>query len=123
MKWAMAASVAAQVAQRVCYSDDRVQAVAEQGLLEIPTSYIRPAEERPNVRDCSLTEVTSDYGSLPVIDLAEGGPDVVAQVGQACSEWGFFQVVLPFLSPCIADNWFGFCRVKLFSVIQFEEEK
>jgi hypothetical protein len=32
-----------------------------------------------------------------VIDLAEGGPDVVAQIGQACREWGFFQVFLPFL--------------------------
>ncbi|KAG0620488.1 hypothetical protein M758_4G220000 [Ceratodon purpureus] len=89
----MAASVAAQVAERICYSDDRVQALAEQGLLEIPTSYIRPVEERPSIQETSLKEVAPDYGSLPVIDLAEGGPDVVAQIGQACSEWGFFQVV------------------------------
>ena len=100
----MAASVAAQVAQQICYSGERVQALAEQGLLEIPTSYIRPEEERPSSKEFSFEELTPKYGSLPVIDLAEGGPDVVAQVGQACSEWGFFQVFLPSLFPSIADD-------------------
>jgi isopenicillin N synthase-like dioxygenase len=59
--------------------------LSEQGLLEVPSSYIRPAEERPCI---------SELGEeIPVIDLADGSLDVTAQIGQACREWGFFQVV------------------------------
>nr|QCP71067.1 flavone synthase [Pohlia nutans] len=79
--------MAAAVEQGICWSHERVQSVAEQGLLEIPASYIRPAEERPNSRQ------SSSLKEIPVIDLAQGGPDVSAQVGQACRDWGFFQVV------------------------------
>jgi len=78
--------MAATVVEGICWSQERVQSVAEQGLLEIPASYIRPAEERPNIRQ------SSSLKEIPVIDLAEGGPDVSAQVGQACRDWGFFQV-------------------------------
>lgn len=78
--------MAATVVEGICWSHDRVQSVSEQGLLEIPASYIRPAEERPNIR------ISSSLKKIPVIDLAEGGPDISVQVGQACRDWGFFQV-------------------------------
>jgi len=77
--------MASTVAQGICWSHDRVQSVAEQGLLEIPASYIRPAEERPNLQQ------SSSLKEIPVIDMTS--PDVSAQIGQACREWGFFQVV------------------------------
>lgn len=77
--------MAATVVEGICWSHERVQSLSEQGLLEIPSSYIRPAEECPNIRESSLKEI-------PIIDLAEGGPDVSAQVGQACRDWAFFQV-------------------------------
>jgi isopenicillin N synthase-like dioxygenase len=32
-------------------------------------------------------------GGVPVIDIAEPSPETVAQIGAACRDWGFFQVV------------------------------
>lgn len=88
--------MAATVAQGICWSHDRVQSVAEQGLLEIPASYIRPAEERPNLQQ------SSSLKEIPVIDMTS--PDVSAQIGQACREWGFFQV-----RNQIIHEWFSQC--------------
>lgn len=65
---------------------ERVQVLAEQGLLEIPNSYIRPLEERPTIHEAPPLR------DIPVIDLSEGTSNVSAEVGQACREWGFFQV-------------------------------
>ncbi|KAL0373546.1 UNVERIFIED_CONTAM: protein DOWNY MILDEW RESISTANCE 6 [Sesamum radiatum] len=54
----------------------------------IPMSYIRPESDRPK-----LVEV-ADCNSIPVIDL--GCKDrslIVKQTGDACREYGFFQVI------------------------------
>lgn len=55
----------------------------------LPESYVRPESERPN-----LSEV-SDCQNVPVIDLGSGDRTlIVRQVGDACRDYGFFQVRL-----------------------------
>ncbi|KAJ9706411.1 hypothetical protein PVL29_001761 [Vitis rotundifolia] len=61
------------------------------GVDHVPSNYIRPPSERPNLKDVQ----TSD-DSIPLIDL-QGlqGParsHVVRQIGQACQHSGFFQI-------------------------------
>jgi len=58
------------------------QFLSEQGFMEIPTAFVRAPEERSNLHE-SVAEGT------PVIDLATATP---AEIGEACFEWGFFQV-------------------------------
>jgi hypothetical protein len=81
-------AMATEVLQGINFTHDRVQSLSEQGILEIPTSYIRPAGERPAVQH-------SAHRDIPVIDLAEGGPHISEEVGEACRVWGFFQVNPP----------------------------
>ncbi|KAL5737152.1 hypothetical protein ACOSP7_031593 [Xanthoceras sorbifolium] len=53
----------------------------------LPESYIRPESERPR-----LSEV-SDCENVPIIDLGcEDRPSLVRQIGDACENYGFFQV-------------------------------
>ncbi|KAL2650244.1 hypothetical protein R1flu_018372 [Riccia fluitans] len=67
---------------------DRVQYLVDSGIREIPAAYIRPLDERP--LDMGLEQI-------PVVDLSGiGGKDrqsLRKEVGKACEEWGFFQVV------------------------------
>lgn len=57
----------------------------------IPLNYVRPISDRPN-----LSEVESSGDSIPLIDLRElHGPnraEIVHQLANACSTYGFFQV-------------------------------
>ncbi|XP_057807409.1 protein DOWNY MILDEW RESISTANCE 6-like [Salvia miltiorrhiza] len=54
----------------------------------LPSSYIRPESDRPK-----LSEVT-DCDHVPVIDLScEDRGLLVKQIGDACQEYGFFQVI------------------------------
>lgn len=53
----------------------------------LPESYVRPESERPR-----LSEV-SDCENVPVIDLGCGDRSlIVRQIGDACRDYGFFQV-------------------------------
>ncbi|KAK8693676.1 hypothetical protein V6N13_071248 [Hibiscus sabdariffa] len=56
----------------------------------VPPNFIRPESDRPNLHD-----VISDH-SIPVVDLHHlDGPNrstVVKAIGQACQNYGFFQV-------------------------------
>eukprot|EP00249_Psilotum_nudum_P011042 c22933_g2_i1 orf=920-1990(+) len=70
-----------------------VQSLAERCTAHIPEAFIRPPHQRPSVpHDCFTTHI-------PVIDLTdwlqpgEARSRIILEVGQACSEWGFFQVV------------------------------
>lgn len=61
------------------------------GLDHVPSNYVRPPSERPNLKDVHASDV-----SIPLIDL-QGllGPsrsDVVKQIGEACQNDGFFQI-------------------------------
>ncbi|KAJ6293377.1 hypothetical protein OIU78_025367 [Salix suchowensis] len=65
--------------------------VAFSGVKQIPSNYIRPISDRPNLSDVHISD-----GSIPLIDLhGLNGPDhltVIGQIGQACQRDGFFQV-------------------------------
>ncbi|CAM8986693.1 unnamed protein product [Rhodiola kirilowii] len=58
----------------------------------VPSRYIRPFNDRPVMSEV----VSSDQGSIPLIDLAAlngpGRSEVVAQIGLTCQMDGFFQV-------------------------------
>ncbi|KAK4476529.1 hypothetical protein RD792_015685 [Penstemon davidsonii] len=54
----------------------------------LPTSYIRPESERPNLSQVSECE------NIPVIDLGcEDRSLIIKQIGDACRDYGFFQVI------------------------------
>ncbi|CAI9764802.1 unnamed protein product [Fraxinus pennsylvanica] len=54
----------------------------------LPSSYVRPESERPK-----LSEV-ADCENVPVIDLGAGDRSLtITQIGDACREYGFFQVI------------------------------
>ncbi|KAL3814906.1 hypothetical protein ACJIZ3_016174 [Penstemon smallii] len=54
----------------------------------LPSSYIRPQSERPN-----LSQV-SEGDNVPVIDLGcEDRSLIIKQIGDACRDYGFFQVI------------------------------
>lgn len=71
----------------------RVQTLSEAGG-GIPARYVKPLEARPSFKK-SAGE--GPAVNIPLIDLGgidgEDGARVVARVGEACREWGFFQVV------------------------------
>lgn len=71
----------------------------------VPSNYIRPISDRPN-----LSDVQSSDASIPVIDL-QGlhGPNhsnIIKQIGQACQQDGFFQVLTLIL--CYYCIWTSF---------------
>jgi hypothetical protein len=56
---------------------------------KIPDSYIRPESDRP-----CLSQV-SEFENVPIIDLgSQNRTQIVKQIGEACSSYGFFQVQL-----------------------------
>ncbi|KAF8379894.1 hypothetical protein HHK36_027359 [Tetracentron sinense] len=97
------------------------------GVNHVPSSYIRPISDRPNLHDVQLSD-----GSIPLIDL-QGlyGPnhsDIIKEIGQACRNDGFFQVyiyiyiyvcfmfIIPLISHLLTYNiTFGSERMKNYS--------
>ncbi|XP_042408708.1 flavanone 3-dioxygenase 2-like [Zingiber officinale] len=67
---------------------DQLLSTISRKLRSLPASYVRPESQRPR-----LHEVISD-AAIPTVDL--GSPDqhqIVAQIADACTHYGFFQVV------------------------------
>lgn len=55
---------------------------------KVPESYIRPESDRPNVSQ------VQDCENVPVIDLGCEDRDlIIQQIGDACTRYGFFQVI------------------------------
>ncbi|KAK9292646.1 hypothetical protein L1049_020623 [Liquidambar formosana] len=53
----------------------------------LPESYVRPESERPRLSEVSQCE------DVPVIDLGcEDRGQIIQQIGDACTAYGFFQV-------------------------------
>jgi len=92
----------------------RVQALAESGLSSIPSRYIRPLSQRPSNTLSSTPHQPSQthhehvhdqisglqHANIPVIDLEQllsenesVRKEGLKKMAEACSEWGFFQVV------------------------------
>lgn len=56
----------------------------------LPESYIRPESERPRLSEVSECE------DVPIIDLGcQNRAQIVHQIGEACRNYGFFQVLSP----------------------------
>ncbi|CAK9170329.1 unnamed protein product [Ilex paraguariensis] len=73
------------------------------GVHHVPSNYIRPISDRPNLNDVEISD-----GSIPLIDL-QGlhGPhrvDVIKQIGLACQQDGFFQVKNHGISESLVNN-------------------
>ncbi|KAH9298920.1 hypothetical protein KI387_030602, partial [Taxus chinensis] len=78
---------------------DAVELLVEKGITSIPDKFIRPPQER--LATSAYTPCDHEEEHVPVIDLqglncCEGSIErekVLKQLGSACEEWGFFQIV------------------------------
>ena len=84
----------------------RVQTLAENNPTKVPPEYIQPPQNRPQIKiktptttedeDDDEDNTSSSSSTVPVIDLCGFDPDhwgdVRRQLGQACKDWGAFQV-------------------------------
>ena len=59
---------------------------------EIDPAFILDIDQRPNLQTLHDHLLHLDE-EIPIIDLLSEPNDVVSQVGRACENWGFFQVV------------------------------
>ncbi|KAL0003383.1 hypothetical protein SO802_017164 [Lithocarpus litseifolius] len=79
----------------------RVQSLSDSGLPEIPDRYVKPPTERP-----AINSDGSDV-NIPIIDLQDllyGDDTILAQISEACREWGFFQILNHGISPQLLDR-------------------
>ncbi|KAJ1380271.1 Oxoglutarate/iron-dependent dioxygenase [Sesbania bispinosa] len=74
---------------------ERIQTLALKQLKELPTQFIRPANERPE-NTKAMEGVT-----VPVISLSQPQDLLVKQVNEAASEWGFFLITDHGISPTL----------------------
>lgn len=65
---------------------DLVQTLHERQVKDVPSRYILPSDQRPQ-------PALHARHTIPVIDLAAPAIQIVSQLAQASTEWGFFQVV------------------------------
>ncbi|KAL3521217.1 hypothetical protein ACH5RR_019366 [Cinchona calisaya] len=89
-----------------------VQSLSESGSRTIPDRYIKPPSERPSFFNSTQT---SHLNNIPLIDLGDLNTkreETLSQLYQACTEWGFFQVVNHGVNPQLMDRarevWYGF---------------
>lgn len=55
----------------------------------LPSSYIRPKSERPNMREVGAGN------DIPVVDMGcQDRSLIIKQIGDACANYGFFQVIV-----------------------------
>lgn len=89
----------------------RVQSLSDSGTPTIPDRYVKPPQDRPVVNSSSNHHDTDI--NIPLIDLGvlTCGDDnttlratTLAQISEACREWGFFQVVNHGVSPHMMDR-------------------
>ncbi|XP_057979676.1 jasmonate-induced oxygenase 2-like [Malania oleifera] len=95
----------------------RVQSLSDSGEPVIPARYVKPPMQRP-----VLSSINSD-ANIPLVDL--GGfwgnknerAATLERIGEACREWGFFQVVnhgvRPELMDCAREMWREFFHLPM----------
>ncbi|KAA8525067.1 hypothetical protein F0562_007069 [Nyssa sinensis] len=80
------------------------------GANHVPSNYIRPISDRPNLIDVLQTSQTS----IPLIDLdALNGPNhshIIKQIGLACQQHGFFQIKNHGIPETMISNILGIAR-------------
>lgn len=96
------------------------------GVNQVPSNYIRPISDRPNLTDVQV----SSHGSIPLIDLQGlNGPDhsdIIKQIAQACQNDGFFQVYILFVCKYIfvkETEFFNFIIYILHSFLDYSGKK
>ncbi|CAA2983219.1 probable 2-oxoglutarate-dependent dioxygenase At5g05600 [Olea europaea subsp. europaea] len=83
----------------------RVQSLSDSGIKAIPDRYVKPPSARP-----AFDSTTSIDANIPIIDLGglNSGDNLESttlnKIYEACSEWGFFQVVNHGVSPELMDQ-------------------
>lgn len=82
--------------------------LTEIGLSHVPKRFILPVSQRPN-----LDVKHSPNTSLPLVDLAllhhnTLRSHVIGEIGLACKEFGFFQVIINFLLLVTSSNYSSF---------------
>lgn len=93
----------------------RVQSLASFGLKELPTQFIRPAQEQPaNSKALEGLEV-------PKICLSQPSHVLINQLSQACREWGGFVLTDHGISPELIRQLQGVGR-EFFHLPQEEKE-
>lgn len=93
VKIAMASSACSDGAHLPCIQD-----IVDAGILHLPPAFIQPAHQRP---DCSSDQLVLEQDHIPVIDLCgrqqlssdQERLQITQEIGRACEEWGFLQVV------------------------------
>lgn len=109
------------------YLQKGVRHLCERGLTRVPSKYILPINERPNLGDTRLNAGNLNL-KLPVIDLTQfQGSDrcqAIHSLEKACREFGFFQVDIHLTSymhaPCSCyTSSISCCCVYLFMTLNF----
>ncbi|GMY08225.1 probable 2-oxoglutarate-dependent dioxygenase At5g05600 [Fagus crenata] len=86
----------------------RVQSLSDSGVPVIPDRYVKPPTERPSIN----SDIAASDVNIPIIDL-QGllyGDDhnlrttILAQISDACRNWGFFQILNHGISPQLLDR-------------------
>ncbi|KAF7830937.1 putative 2-oxoglutarate-dependent dioxygenase [Senna tora] len=88
----------------------RVQSLSEACVDSIPDRYIKPPTDRPSFS--SSPDDDDVVSNIPIIDLhplfSASDPaaraSVLAQISDACRDWGFFQIVNHGVSPELMDK-------------------
>ncbi|XP_022753297.1 probable 2-oxoglutarate-dependent dioxygenase ANS isoform X1 [Durio zibethinus] len=69
----------------------RVQILSQAGISEVPSQYIQPPENRLTPISNILTSLSCS--NVPAIDLSHEKESVIADIREACREWGAFHVI------------------------------
>ncbi|KAK4411288.1 Flavanone 3-dioxygenase 2 [Sesamum angolense] len=88
--------------QRPSMKDPVADVISGIQFSSLPSSYIRPESQRPK-----LSEVV-ECDNVPIIDLGcEDRSLIIKQIGDACREYGFFQVINHGVSKEMVDKILG----------------
>lgn len=95
MSPAMALTVDDRIDETIQRLQKGVKHLYENGISKLPTKYILPVSERPNIKEDQTATIQNL--KLPIIDFSQlHGPNrshVIDSLASACEEYGFFQVV------------------------------
>ncbi|KAI9121989.1 hypothetical protein K1719_006678 [Acacia pycnantha] len=91
-----------------------VKLLSDNGLHRVPSKFILPVSDRPNINVEDQNVVTSNLIQLPIIDFAEllgpNRPQVLHSLSHACEHYGFFQLVNHGIPDDVVRRMMDVCR-------------